>query len=146
MAFQQPLRRIRALIGEDRGLAVLLPEAERLREMNLRLGRALPPTVADACHVVAVANGEARVFCANGAAASRLRSLATTAAKALSSSGCPVDRLRVRVEAGWSRPDRPEKKALGRSALSAWDALDRELPESGLKAAVERLLSHQRKP
>ncbi len=146
MAFQQPLRRIRALIGEDRGLAVLLPEAERLREMDLRLGRALPRSVATACRLVAVANGEARVLCANGAAASRLRSLATTAAKALSSAACPVDRLRVRVEAGWSRPDRPEKKALGRSALAAWDELNRELPECELKAAVERLLSHQRKP
>jgi hypothetical protein len=144
MAIKQPLQRVRTLIGQDRGLAVLLPEAERLQELNRRLGLALPPAVARACRVVGVANGEARVACDNGAAASRLRSQATTAAKALTSAACPVDRLRVRVQADWSRPDRPPKRGMDRAALVAWDELDRDLPEGGLKAAVERLISHHR--
>jgi hypothetical protein len=144
MAIQQSFQRIRKLIGQDRSLALLLPEAERLRDLNQRLACALPPAVARACRVVAVSNGEARVSCASGSAASRLRSQATTAARALSSEACPVDRLRVRVEADWSRPERPEKPGLGGGALSAWDELDRELPESELKSAVENLLRHHR--
>jgi hypothetical protein len=144
MAIQQSFQRIRKLIGQDRGLAVLLPEAERLRDLNLRLARALPAAVTRACRVVAVVNGEARIFCDSGAAASRLRSQATTAARALSSDTCPVDRLKVRVEASWSRTERPEKRGLGRGALNAWDDLDRTLPESELKSAVESLLRHHR--
>jgi hypothetical protein len=91
-----------------------------------------------------VINGEARISCDSGAAASRLRSQGTTAARALSSDTCPVDRLKVRVEAAWSRTERPEKRGLGRSALIAWDDLDRTLPESELKSAVESLLRHHR--
>ena len=144
MAKPQPLQRIRNLIGQDRGLAVLLPEAERLRALNLRLARVMPSAVARSCQVVAVINGEARVFCGNGAAASRLRSLATTAARALSTETDPVASLRVRVQAEWSRPDRPEKPGLDRGALTAWDELDKTLPEGGLKSAVEHLLRHHR--
>ncbi len=144
MATPPSFQRIRKLIGQDRALAVLLPEAERLRDLNLRLARALPSAVARACRVMAVINGEARIACDSGAAASRLRSQATTAARALASDACPVDRLKVRVEASWSRPERPEKRGLGRGALSAWDELDRELPQSELKLAVESLLRHHR--
>jgi hypothetical protein len=144
MAIPQSFQRIRKLIGEDHALAVLLPEAERLREFNLRLARALPAVVARSCRVMAVVNGEARVFCNSGAAASRLRSQAKTAAKALTSESCPVDRIKVRVEADWSRSERPAKRGLDRGALNAWDALDRELPDGGLKTAVEILLRHHR--
>ena len=144
MAISTPFNRISAFIAQDRGLAVALPEAERLRGLNRRLSRRLPPAVAKGCRVVAVANGEARVFCDNGAAASRLRSLATTAVKALATDACPVDRLRVRVRAEWSQPERPGKPGLGGTALQAWDELDRTLPDGGLKAAVEHLLDHHR--
>lgn len=146
MAIQQPLRRIRTLIGQDRSLAALVPEAERMRDLNRRLGRVLPSALARACRVVAVANGEARVVCDSGTAASRLRSLATSTARALSSETCPVERVRVRVQADWSRPEPREKPGLGRRALDAWDELEHELPDGDLKSAIDRLIAHHRKP
>ncbi|NTV97203.1 MAG: hypothetical protein HGA75_17605 [Thiobacillus sp.] len=51
----------------------------------------------------------------------------------------------MRVQAVWARPDRPEKAGLGRGALTAWDALEHELPDGPLKAAVDRLLAHHRR-
>jgi hypothetical protein len=145
MAFKTPLQRIRVLIGQDRALAVLLPEAQRLRELDDRLARALPRAVAEACRVAALVDGEALIMCANGAAASRVRGTATTLARALSTDKQPVDRLKVKVRADWARPERPEKAGMARGALTAWDELEHTLPDGDLKAAVDRLISHQRK-
>lgn len=144
MAKQSSLQRLRLLIGQERSLAVLLPEAERLKALNDRLKHVLPPAVARSCQVVATANGEARILCASGAAAARIRSQSSTLARALSTPNHPVDRIRVRVEADWSRPDRPAKQGMGRAALSAWNELDHELPSGALKEAVEHLLRHHR--
>ena len=145
MAFKPPLQRIRVLIGQDRGLAALLPEAQRLRELNARLARALPRAVAEACQVAALVDGEVLIMCGNGAAASRVRGTATTLARALTTDRQPVDRLKVRVRADWARPERPEKAGMARGALAAWDELEHELPDGDLKLAVDRLLEHHRK-
>lgn len=144
MAKTSSLQRLRSLIGQERSLALLIPEAERLREFNQRLVRTLPTAIGQACQVVAVVNGEARIECDSGAAASRLRSLATSTARALSAPASPVDRVRVRVRADWSRTERPEKPGLGQGALQAWNELDRELPSGALKEAVENLIRHHR--
>lgn len=145
MAYPSPFQRVRVLIGQDRNLAVLLPEARRLRELDIRLARVLPRAVAKSCQVVAVTNGEALILCGSGAAASRLRSQANSVARALSSDTQPVNRIKARVQADWARPDRPEKAGLGRGALAAWDELEHELPEGDLKSAIDRLLEHHRK-
>lgn len=137
MAFQSTLRRVRALIGQDRTLAALLPEAARLNELNGHLARLLPKAVARACQVVATSSGEALIYCGSGAAAARVRSQAASLARALA-----VDGVRVRVQAGWARPDRPAKAGLGRRALAAWDELEHELPEGDLKSAIDRLIAH----
>ncbi|MDD4882683.1 MAG: DciA family protein [Gallionellaceae bacterium] len=145
MAIRTSFQRIRVLIGQERGLAVLLPEARRLRALNDRLVTVLPRAVAQACQVVAVANGEALVLCGNGSAASRLRSQANSVARALSSEAQTVDRIKVRVQADWARPDRPAKTGLGRGALTAWDELEHKLPDGDLKSAIDRLLDHHRR-
>lgn len=145
MAYPFYFPRVRTLIGQDRALLVLVPEAERLRALTGRLACVLPPALARACQVVAVRDGEALVLCGNGAAAARVRSQAAAAVRALTTPATPVERLKVRVQADWARPDRPEKPVLGRAALSAWDELDQALPDGALKAAVERLLARHRR-
>jgi hypothetical protein len=140
MAYRSSFQPVRTLIGQDRSLAVLLPEAERMRELNGRLARVLPAAVARACQVVAVTRGEALIYCGNGAAASRVRSQAAGVARVLA-----VDSVKVRMQADWARPERPEKAGLGRRALAAWDELEHELPEGDLRAAIDRLLGHHRR-
>jgi hypothetical protein len=144
MAIHPSFQRVRALIGQDKTLAVLLPEARRLRELNARLDRALPSALAGACQVVEVNDGEALILCGNGSVSARLRGMATTVARALASDTLPVDRLKVKVRADWARPDRPEKAGLGGGALTAWDALEHDLPDGDLKSAIDRLLDHHR--
>lgn len=145
MAYPSPFQRVRVLIGQDRALAVLLPEAQRLRELNGRLARVLPVAVARACQVASVRDGEALILCGNGAVASKVRGLATSVARALATESLPVDRIKVRVRADWARPDRPPKKGLGNGALKAWNELEHELPDGDLKRAVDRLLGHHRR-
>lgn len=136
---------IRGLLRQDRTLAVLLPEAERLRQLNRRFAGTVPAAVARACQIVALSDGEAFIQCASGAAANRLRSQSTGIARVLSTETAPVERLRVKVRADWSQPEPREKHGMGSDALAAWDDLDRQLPDSELKDAVERLLGHQRR-
>ena len=103
------------------------------------------PSLARACQVVAVRDGEALILCGGGAAAARVRSQAVAAARALTSPAWPVDRLKVRVQADWARSERPQKAGLGQGALQAWDRLEHALPEGDLKVAVDRLLAHHRR-
>ncbi len=139
-----PLRPVRGLLAEDRSLALLLPEARRLAELNRLFARITPPGLAEACRVAAVTGETALIYCGHGAAAARVRSQAKTLAHALSAAGRTVSAIKVRVRADWAAPDRPAKQGMGRSALEAWLALSRALPPGGLREAVERLLRHQR--
>jgi len=141
-AYKPSLVRVRGLIAQDRSLAVLVPEAERLRGLNLRFGKAVAPAVARVCRVVALQGTTALVHCGNGAAASRLRSQATTVARALSSAELPVESLKIKLRADWNLPPRPEKAGMGTQAVAAWAELEAQLPEGGLKEAVDRLIHH----
>ncbi len=138
------LQRLRGLIRAERTLAVLLPEAERLALLNRRLGAALPPAIARRSRVMALDGETLVVHCDNGAAASRLRSQAASLAKMLTSESQPVLAVKVKVRADWSQADKPEKPGLGKAALSALDALEETLPDGNLKAALARMIEHQR--
>jgi len=139
-----PLQRVGGILAEDRSLALLLPEARRLAELNRLFARVVPTGLARACRVAAVTGETALVYCGNGAAAARVRSQTRTLARALSAEGCAVSKIKVKVRADWAAPDRPAKQGMGESALSAWRALDASLPPGDLKEAVQRLLQHQR--
>lgn len=139
------LQRIRGLIESERALAVLLPEAERMAILDRRLRALLPPRIGPRCRVMTLEAGSLVVHCDNAAAASRLRSQAKSLAGALSTPRQPVTGLTVKVRADWSRAEKPEKPGLGRDALGALDALAGQLPDGALRAALTRMLDHQRR-
>jgi hypothetical protein len=138
------LVRLRGLFQADRLFAVALPEAERLAALNRAFAGVVPKAVARACRVAAIQAETALVFCADGAAASRVRAQAKGVAQALSRNEVPVSALRVKVRADWSLPAPPEKQDLPKTALRAFQALDQDLPDGALKDAVERLLARRR--
>jgi len=144
MAMNGTLARLDTLLRREPALAGLWREAERLSGLNRRLARALPPALARQCRVAALTGGVAELHCASGSVAARLRSQARGLAAALSTPRQGVDSIRVRVRADWGRVARPPKAGIG-GGLAAWRELDARLPEGGLKAAVERLLAHQRR-
>lgn len=147
MAFRpSPLVRVSGLLQADRGLAVALPEAERLAALQRRFAGVVPKAVALACRVAAIQGDAALVFCANGAAASRVRAQARGVARALAQVDTPVATVKVKVRADWSLPERPEKHDLPAAALGAFRELEDTLPDGELKDAVERLLARRARP
>jgi hypothetical protein len=122
---------------------VALPEAERLVALNLRFAAVVPKAVANACRVAAIQDATALVFCANGAAASRVRAQAKGVALSLAQDDVPVCAVKVKVRADWSLPDRPEKHDMPAAALGAFRDLENSLPDGDLKNAVERLLARR---
>jgi hypothetical protein len=139
------LRRLRGLIQDERALAVLMPEAERLARLDRRLAAQLPAALARRCRAMALDGEILLVHCDNGAAAARLRSQATRLAAALSGPNQSIAGLKVKVRADWSVAEKPEKPGLGADALAALDAFESSLPEGGLKRALARMLEHQRR-
>ena len=147
MAFRpSPLVRVRGLLQADHSLAVALPEAERLVALNRRFAGVVPKAVALACRVAAIQGDTALVFCANGAAASRVRAQAKGVAQALAQADAPVGSVKVKVRADWSLPERPEKHDMPAAALGAFRELENTLPDGELKDAVERLLARRVRP
>lgn len=145
MAFRpSSLVRVRGLLQADRTLAVALPEAERLAGLNRRFAGVVPKAVAQACRVAAIQNDTALIYCANGAAASRVRAQVKGVAQALNQAGAAVATVKVKVRADWSLPERPQKHDMPAAALGAFQALENTLPEGALKDAVERLLARRR--
>lgn len=139
----QPLR-LRSLLKENSSLAALLPEAERLRELERRLERVVGPRLARACRVAGMQGGTVVIFCSSGTVAARLRAQSGGILQALTQPGHELAELKVKVRADWAAPLRPEKPGMGREALAAWETLETELHDEALKAAVARLIRHQR--
>ena len=135
---------VRGLLRADTALAVILPEAERLVALNRRFADVVPKAVARACRVASIRDQTALVYCANGAAASRVRAQAKGVARALAQVGREVSAVKVKVNADWCVPDRPAKQGLSATALDAFHELENALPEGELKDAVERLLARHR--
>lgn len=144
-AYKPSMLRVRGLIAQDRTLAALVPEAERLRELNLRFGKSVTPAVARVCRIVAVEGTTALVHCGNGAAASRLRSQSTTVARSLATAAVPIESLKIKLRADWNLPLRAEKAGMGTQAVQAWAELEAQLPDGGLKDAIDRLIHHHQR-
>ncbi|MDP2787095.1 MAG: DciA family protein [Pseudomonadota bacterium] len=139
-----PLVRVRGLLQAERQFAVALPEAERLFGLNRRFAGVVPAAVARACRIAALQGDIAVIFCANGAAASRVRAQAKGVASALSCSDAPVGSIKVKILADWSVPAPAEKHDIPAAGINAFKALETSLPDGDLKMALERLLNRRR--
>lgn len=138
------LIRLRALLRDTPALAVALPEAERLRELNRSFASVVPKAVARACRVAAIQGDTALIQCSNGAAAARVRSQAGGIGRALTRPQVPVVAVKVKVRADWVEPERKEKAGMSAAGINAFRELDNQLPEGDLKAAIDALLARRR--
>lgn len=141
MAYRpSPLIRVRGLLAAEGQWAAALPEAQRMAELQRRFAGVVPPAVARACRVASIQGDTAHVYCANGAAASRVRAQGKGVARVLGSPEAAVNAVKVKVRADWNLPERPPKSDFPQPALNAFRDLDQALPDGPLKEAVERLL------
>jgi hypothetical protein len=138
------LIRLRALLRDTPALAVALPEAERLWELNRSFAAVVPKAVARACCVAAIQGDTALIQCSNGAAAARVRSQAGGVGRALTRPQAPVLAVKVKVRADWAEPERKAKAGMSAAGVTAFRELDDRLPEGDLKAAIDALLAHRR--
>ncbi|OYY94301.1 MAG: hypothetical protein B7Y41_08255 [Hydrogenophilales bacterium 28-61-23] len=139
------LVRVSGLLQAQQQLAVALPEAERMFELNRRFAGVVPPAVARACTVAALQGDVALIFCANGAAASRVRAQAKGVASVLSRADAPIGSLKVKIRADWSVPTPAEKQDIPTVGLNAFKQLENSLPDGALKTALERLISRRQR-
>jgi hypothetical protein len=137
--------RLRGLLQAERQFAIALPEAERLHGLNRRFAGVVPPAVARACWIAALQGEVAIIFCANGAAASRVRAQAKGVASVLNRSDAPVSSLKVKIRADWNVPAPAEKKDIPVAGINAFKALQVSLPEGDLKTALEHLLNRRQR-
>ena len=135
--------RLRGLLQAERQFAIALPEAERLHGLNRRFAGVVPPAVARACWIAALQGEVAIIFCANGAAASRVRAQAKGVASVLNRSDAPVSSLKVKIRADWNVSAPAEKKDIPIAGINAFKALQVSLPEVDLKTALEQLLNRR---
>lgn len=139
------LVRVRGLLQAQQQFAVALPEAERMFELNRCFAGIVPVAVARACMVATLQGDVAVIFCANGAAASRVRAQAKGVANVLSRPDAPVGSIKVKIRADWNVPTLAEKKDIPTAGLNAFKQLETALPDGDLKTALERLINRRRR-
>jgi hypothetical protein len=96
----------------------LCPRRNAWPALHRHFAGVVPKAVGRACRVAAIQGDTALVYCANGAAASRVRAQAKGVARALAQAGEPVAAVKVKVRADWSLPERPEKHDMPAAALA----------------------------
>ena len=142
-----PLNPIGKLIARADELKALSVRARRARELHALYLRCAPPELGASSRVKALRNGTLVVAATNAATAAKLKQLAPTVIAAIRKSEPEVIALKVEMDVTgrYERRVAPAKKPLGDKALEQFDALAKSMPESGLKAAVTRLVRRHKR-
>lgn len=125
--------------------AGLLPSAQRILRLGQDLRPLLPSALRDTCEVSGFDDTVIVLRVSSSGAAAKLRQTLPRLRDGLLARGWQVSAIRTRVQPGGaavipSTWRAPSDTAIPASGLAAFDALERTLDESPLKAAVERLL------
>ena len=128
--------------------APLLARAKILLRAQAAIERCLPRALEGSVWVAQLDKGNLHLICDSGAVATRLRNQTRALATELSQHGLIVDHVRVSVEPEFqpSPPVVVNKPGLPTTALTSLAQLNTEIEDGPLKQALDRLLSHHRKP
>lgn len=133
-------------LGTDRHGANVLTMARNLLTLERALKTALPPGLAEACHVARLEDQRLTVAVPSAAYAARLRQLAPRTVAQLVRSGWNLTEIQVRVQASLlqSRTKKPMPKQsnpLDSEGLEAFRSLQENLRPGPLADAVARLVA-----
>lgn len=136
------LHSLSALITSDEHLSQLFEKAARLLAMQRALDQMTPAEMAGLCTIANIRGQTVIVHAANNAVAARLRLMLPRLLPTLRNTSKDVNGVRVEVQiprsaTGGSRQTR--KTVLGASAGELLRTLERQLPASRLRNAVESL-------
>lgn len=132
--------RLKTLFQENAGLQALASQVGQLTGLQKIWDDVLPPALQSHVRVAGLKHRRITVFAANGAVAAKLKLLAPTLLKNLQIKGLEVTSIRVEVQVK-SVPRRPPKRQrqLSAQAASSLSELAKNLPDSPLRSALERL-------
>lgn len=121
--------------------------ARRLLALQSVLDACLPAPLRGQVRVSNFRQGVLVAGVSGGALAHRLRTLAPQVVEALRARQVPVVELRAEVRPGVPEPPAPPKRAvLGPAARESIEQLAASLPESPMRAALERMARRARRP
>lgn len=125
--------------------AGLLPTAERLLKLREDLFAAMPPSLRASCEVTGCDDSTVVLCVTSASAAAKLRQTLPRLQDGLVARGWRVEGIRIRVKPRLhdddpARPVSSTRAAISPTGVAAFADLGRDLEESPLRAAVERLV------
>lgn len=128
------------------GAGKVLAHARLLTRLAKLFEEIAPRHLVQASRLANYKSGTIVIHASSGAVATKLRQLAPTLVDELSQRGVECSGLQVKVQAAsrahaWAAPA-PARKVLSARTSQGLSALCRSLPDSPLRAALDRLLAH----
>lgn len=138
-------RRVGDLLNEDRSLSPVTRWHERLQRLNAALAPHLPAELRRQVRVASHEGQRISLMVRSNAVAARLRQLTPRLVAALRAAGIPVTELQLRVDPQQTGQRPQKERLLTPHAQEALAALQEQLPDGPVKAAVARLRHTGRK-
>ena len=123
-------------------LGGLMQHARTLQTLQDALARTLPPTMSHGCRVANLNGDTISVLCNHPSLGARLRQMAPSLINAWRQAGFACSALDIRIRPGLPQDKTPEpfqRAPLSERAVESLSALENEISDTGLKAALARL-------
>ncbi|MGB7596497.1 MAG: DciA family protein [Gallionella sp.] len=140
-------QQLKSLLSGNQELRPLLAKAQVLSSLHRHFINVAPPDLAQAsqAQVLGLQHGTLSIAVANAAVAAKLRQMAPQLVAGLQSRGCEVSGIRVKVQVSFDRlRPRPAPHKLSKTAQNALNELSRNLGDSPLKFALEKMAKIKR--
>ncbi|MDD2928653.1 MAG: DciA family protein [Sideroxydans sp.] len=137
--------RLNDFLDADPKLKRLSLAARQLVWLQRQYRSIAPPSLAQGSRVLRFENNHLTLAADNGAVASKLKQLAPQLISLFRTRGCEVTGIQTQVQVNTNPPVEPlPPRAVGEQGRVALDELAHELPEGGLRSAIERLAHSKR--
>lgn len=136
------MRRLDALLRDNAGLQSYVRQAGALAQLQALWRASVPAELRPHAQAAGLKHKRITVLADNGAVAAKLKLIAPSLLKTLQNKGLEVTSIRVEVQVKSARQRRPDTaRKINASAAASLLRLAQELPDSPLRAALERLAS-----
>ncbi len=137
-------QQFKSLLSGSPELYPLMAKALALLALQRHFASVAPHYLAQCSQVLGLQFGTLSIGVANATAAAKLRQLAPELVVKMQNMGCEVSEIRVKVQVAFDHePPKPPPRKLGYTAQIALKELGRDLDDSPLKRALEKMLDQK---